>query len=103
MVGREPPRLPRSAAEVLEAETLPDGLVEDLSVQFRVAKEDRIAMDPEAFARRIMHESLGQLATRDDPILGLSQLVLLAFNRDGVVHLLYLISSVPVDVYLMQH
>ena len=65
-----------------------------------MTKEDEISLYLEGRSGQELHVFLGQLAAGVGPIPRLSNLVLLYTKRDGMMHLLHLLLSIPFSIYL---
>ena len=83
--------------DVLGSESILEGLVVALTVNFRLVKEDGGILREEARTRCILHAFMGQLTSGTNHVPVLTNLIFLDVFRYRVVHLLHLLFSVPVN------
>ena len=80
---------------------LPYRMDKALDIKLLRVKEDGGDLTTEVQSTRVIHDFLGYIATRANTVFGLSWLVLLVINQYRVVHLMYLLLSVPFGIYSM--
>ena len=78
---------------------LPKEFVGIFSDRFQFLGEDGKALSTERRSGRTIQTFLGHLASYLDPVLGVKRLKLMGVNKDGTVHLLHSLFSVPVGLY----
>ena len=101
MVDPDLPWTPRSVGEVFRTDRLPNDLVRALSTRFKVTREDVGTLSSKHSTSQGLHAFLGYLSSMVDSVLVFDGLTLLGFERDGTVHLLHSLFSVPVSLYSM--
>ena len=79
--------------------TLPEELAVVLSSRFGVLEEDSGALWTERRSRRLLHALLGRPDSCPDHRPNFERLTLLGVDRDGMVHLIKSLFSVPVGLY----
>ena len=98
----DPHWLPRSVGEVIGTGRLPNNLVRALSARFIVTREDGGLLSSYLSSGQGIHAFLGHLTSRVDPDPGLDLLALIGVDRDGTVHVLPLLFSVPARHYSIE-
>ena len=93
---RRPPRL---VAEVLGTGRLPINFFGDFSTQFCLTVSDGTHLLTNLLKGGELHAFLGRLTAEAAPVLGLADLTVLGFDRDGGAHILHSLLSVPVRLY----
>ena len=98
MVDVVSPRPPQLVEEVMVSGTLPEELAVVLSSRFGVLEEDSGALWTERRSRRLLHALLGRPDSCPDHRPNFERLTLLGVDRDGMVHLIKSLFSVPVGL-----
>ena len=100
MFHPEPPRPPQLVREVLRPGRLPNKLVEALLYLLHVTKEGGGILSMEWHTGRGLHDFLGNLASRADPVPGFYGITLLGIDWDVTVNLLHYFLSIAVGLLL---
>ena len=74
---------------------MPDNIFKALSHRFRTQNEEGGALTTERRTVRGLHSFLSNLSSGVDPVPVFERLCLLGFDRDGTVHLMHSLFSVP--------
>ena len=102
--GRQRPNLwpPWSTSDTLiriRDGPLPAELISVLLDRFRVSGEDSGVMSTEKRSGCPLHDFLGHLSSRPNPVPGFERLALFGFNQYRTVHILHLLLYAPVNLY----
>ena len=102
MVDPPPPRPPRLVAEALGTGEILAELAAILVAHSQTVRKDGTDLTPETHSGRGIQSFLVQLALGVDLVTGMEQVAVVGVDPDGRVHLIQLLFSVQVNVYLSQ-